>query len=369
MNTDKHEVLVLGDGDFSYSTSLISSSSKCSLTSTVFLSKEEILSTYGNDATNLPPLLCSRQYDSIHFNFPHTGGKGKISENRKLLIGLFNSLQKVVKDSGNVEVALLPGQGGTQADGQALRSKGNNWNIQEAAATSGFILYSVENFGADFYNLTGYRGRSKAFFCDSGLRHKFKVQPFKSSSLTEALKSAQPYSYIQKYLNDYSLSSQSLSYRCSNNLGNFDELFSIYVDTDENEYMRSSKRAKIEHQETVDTHILKHAGLQSKKLIFYPANQTKVLYPPFIKHDVSMWTTSADSPNIVPVLLECVGLALHQVTKREPEPFFSPKTEKYSHCFSITYSHPFEALSEEYVKYLAHVTVRDCLARSGFDLH
>ena len=48
MNTDKHEVLVLGDGDFSYSTSLISSSSKCSLTSTVFLSKEEILSTYGN---------------------------------------------------------------------------------------------------------------------------------------------------------------------------------------------------------------------------------------------------------------------------------------------------------------------------------
>ena len=39
----------------------------------------------------------------------------------------------------------------------------------------------------------------------------------------------------------------------------------------------------------------------------------KVLYPPFIKHDVSMWTTSADSPNIVPVLLECVGLALHQV--------------------------------------------------------
>ena len=41
-----------------------------------------------------------------------------------------------------VEIALLPGQGGTEADGQALRSKGNNWNIQEAAAISGFILYS-----------------------------------------------------------------------------------------------------------------------------------------------------------------------------------------------------------------------------------
>ena len=27
------------------------------------------------------------------------------------------------------------------ADGEAIRSKGNSWNIQEAAAQSGFILY------------------------------------------------------------------------------------------------------------------------------------------------------------------------------------------------------------------------------------
>ena len=58
-----------------------------------------------------------------------------------------------------------------------------------------------------------------------------------------------------------------------------------------------------------------------------------------------------------------------QVEKREPEPFFNPATQKYSHCFSITYSHPFEALSEQFVKHLAHVTVRNSLAASGFDLH
>lgn len=40
-----------------------------------------------------------------------------------------------------IEIALLPGQGGTPADGEAIRSKGNSWNIQEAAAQSGFILY------------------------------------------------------------------------------------------------------------------------------------------------------------------------------------------------------------------------------------
>ena len=44
--------------------------------------------------------------------------------------------------SFQIEIALLPGQGGTPADGEFLRSKGNNWNIQEAAAQSGFILYS-----------------------------------------------------------------------------------------------------------------------------------------------------------------------------------------------------------------------------------
>ena len=48
MNTFIKEILVLGDGDFSYSNSLISSSLECSLTSTVFLSRQEIVSTYGS---------------------------------------------------------------------------------------------------------------------------------------------------------------------------------------------------------------------------------------------------------------------------------------------------------------------------------
>ena len=53
MNTHVKEILVLGDGDFSYSNSLVSSSLECNLTSTVFLSRQEIISTYGNGNKNM----------------------------------------------------------------------------------------------------------------------------------------------------------------------------------------------------------------------------------------------------------------------------------------------------------------------------
>lgn len=208
-----------------------------------------------------------------------------------------------------IEIALLPGQGGTPADGEFLRSKGNNWNIQEAAAQSGFILYSVEKFGTELYNLTGYRGRSKSFFCDSGFRHMFKHQPFRTSSLTETLQSLQPGSYIEQYLKESNYIGQSFTYRCNATIGNFDELFSIVLDENE----RPSKRAKLEDTDTIDHHILKVTGLESKKMLFYPINKTKVLYTSCIRHDVSMWTDSATTPNIIPVLLECIGLALHQL--------------------------------------------------------
>lgn len=48
-------------------------------------------------------------------------------------------------------------------------------------------ICSVDKFDANQYNLTGYRGRSKAFFCDIGLRHQFKHQPFKWVSLCHTL--------------------------------------------------------------------------------------------------------------------------------------------------------------------------------------
>ena len=53
MDTGENEILVLGDGDFSYSASLVPSIYQYNLTSTVFLSLEELLSTYGDGECNI----------------------------------------------------------------------------------------------------------------------------------------------------------------------------------------------------------------------------------------------------------------------------------------------------------------------------
>ena len=66
------------------------------------LKEQNVEVVFSVDATDLPLTICQKQYDSIHFNFPHSGGKGKISENRKLLVNIFKSLQAVVKATGNV---------------------------------------------------------------------------------------------------------------------------------------------------------------------------------------------------------------------------------------------------------------------------
>ena len=54
------------------------------------------------DATNLSSRVCERRYDSVHFNFPHTGGKGKISENKLLLRKSFENILKILNPLGNV---------------------------------------------------------------------------------------------------------------------------------------------------------------------------------------------------------------------------------------------------------------------------
>ena len=44
------------------------------------------------DVTNLPDCLLTEKFDKVIFNFPHTGGKSRINENRALLANLFQSV-------------------------------------------------------------------------------------------------------------------------------------------------------------------------------------------------------------------------------------------------------------------------------------
>ena len=88
--------------------------------------------------------------------------------------------------------------------------------------------------------------------------------------MTEILQNLPPDSYIDNYSRECNLFGKSFSYRCDASIGHFDDLFSINIDEPE----RASKRARIEDMESIDQHILKVTGLESKKMIFYPGYQT-----------------------------------------------------------------------------------------------
>ena len=140
-------ILLCGEGDFSFARALTVGAGKelddrVTVTATSFEPAEDIENQWGGsdnirelngtpsvellhgvDATMLDTTFKGRSWDRICFMFPHIAGKGRISLNRELL-ELFRAAEPVLSPGGVVEVALVAGQGGTAADGDARRDYG-----------------------------------------------------------------------------------------------------------------------------------------------------------------------------------------------------------------------------------------------------
>ncbi|KAM9299399.1 ferredoxin-fold anticodon-binding domain-containing protein 1 [Gastrophryne carolinensis] len=189
-------ILLVGEGNFSYSASLSScnqgkdlivatcyetedaiSKHPISSANVEFLRSKGALVYFDVDATRLQDyaFLKDRLYDRIIFNFPHCGRKAGVKKNRDLLCRFFHSCVEVLSPDGEIHVALCQGQGGTPAD-HPRREWHNSWQIVSMAAKAAFILSNVVPFSSDQYNgyqSTGYRSQEKSFHVDGSLNHIF----------------------------------------------------------------------------------------------------------------------------------------------------------------------------------------------------
>lgn len=203
--------LVLGDGNFSFSLSLCrrlagAAAGKLKAVKVVATSLESlervlqrpgagecleklreypsVMTLHSVDATKLEEFESLNglglKFDVVVFNFPHTGGKGKIEQNRALLRDFFISASKssLLASTGELHVSLCRGQGGTPVD-PPDRGFCNSWKVVEMAAEGGFVLDRVEPFLSQHYpdyTPTGYRGHTdKPFSTEGALRHVFRA--------------------------------------------------------------------------------------------------------------------------------------------------------------------------------------------------
>ncbi|RUS80710.1 hypothetical protein EGW08_011533 [Elysia chlorotica] len=191
-------VLLVGDGDFSFSLSLLrhGALSPCQVTTSNLETQDTIqqhklassnmlqLESMGVcvllevDARELHthPIVSQKLYSRIIFNFP-LADRHNIKKNRALLADFFSSCSQVLIPDGQVMVTLCKGQGGTPAD-RPQRSWHDSWQALAMAANAGFILTDIRPFEAGMfpeYHSVGFRFQDKSFDTGGSLIHVFEM--------------------------------------------------------------------------------------------------------------------------------------------------------------------------------------------------
>ncbi|GAB5361395.1 hypothetical protein AAMO2058_000709800 [Amorphochlora amoebiformis] len=208
------KILVVGDGDFSYSLAMTKSLRPTNLIATSYDSLEELKEKYPNssnilislsdrgvclmhgvDARNLESHFTDSKFDRIVFMFPQhppsNRSKNKIQLHRTLLEEFLLSARNVLTDKGRVFLTLLEGQGGTTIE-NAPRGYQNSWYTNEAAAKAGLMIADVHKVDSktlyEFgYVSRGYKDSKKGFLLNIPQKAKWKKKQRQKEGWTHVL--------------------------------------------------------------------------------------------------------------------------------------------------------------------------------------
>ncbi|GLT26390.1 hypothetical protein SLA2020_014590 [Shorea laevis] len=173
--SSKHQILLVGEGDFSFSLSLASSfGSASNICATALDSEADVINNYKNGKSNLENLkklgasilhgvdatkmknlddLKKRKFDRIIFNFPHSGFHGKedydwvIQKHRTLVSGFFSNASRMLQANGEIHV------------NHKITPPYCDWNLEGlASANSLDLIDSVEFKIGDYPGYNNKRG-------------------------------------------------------------------------------------------------------------------------------------------------------------------------------------------------------------------
>lgn len=180
----KSRVLVVGDGDFSFSRFLAEHYKHQSIIATTMDTPEVLYSSFQKakenvdaitrydrsyvnyciDATMLDFHFKSQLFDVIMWNFPHIVGKQNIKRNRELIYLFLLSASKILSPNGSIKVSLCEKQCGTQSRNRF--DWDHSWKLSAQVADAGLLLSHRVNFNPiEYVGYTpiGHRGHGGAF--------------------------------------------------------------------------------------------------------------------------------------------------------------------------------------------------------------
>jgi hypothetical protein len=174
------KVLVVGDGDFSFSRALANTQCCKSLYTSTLEGRTDLLKYYeaskahieeieqlggkvlfNIDATKID---LTEQFDLIAWNFPHIAGKQNIRYNRQLLRQFLSHAATKLTSRGQIFLSLCEKQSGH--DAQTKDDWNFSWKLLEQSSEAGLIMTHHEPFdwtSLPYYAPQGHRGRGGGF--------------------------------------------------------------------------------------------------------------------------------------------------------------------------------------------------------------